>query len=267
MKLSISNIAWSDVQDDEMYKILHEAKFEGLEIAPTRFEPDNPYTNTASSVQKAKYLKEEYNLQISSMQSIWFGRKERIFATSEERNILIEYTKKAIQYASLIGCRNLVFGSPVNRTMEDPQMLDVAIDFFYKIGENAKENGVIIAFEPNPVIYNTNFINSTSEAFDFVKKVNSKGLLVNLDLGTVIWNNENINEIMENISLINHIHISEPYLEKITPRDIHRDLSKLLRDNQYDKFVSIEMKKQEDTKDIKESIDYIIEVMRGYMKV
>ena len=76
MKLSISNIAWSDVQDDEMYKILHEAKFEGLEIAPTRFEPDNPYTNTASSVQKAKYLKEEYNLQISSMQSIWFEKRE-----------------------------------------------------------------------------------------------------------------------------------------------------------------------------------------------
>lgn len=262
MKLSISNIAWSDVQDEEMYQVLHEAKFEGLEIAPTRFVPDNPYINTDLSIQKAKYIKERYNLQISSMQSIWFGRKEKIFASAEERNILIEYTKQVIQYAALLDCRNLVFGSPVSRTMDNPQMLDVAIDFFYKIGENARENGVVIAFEPNPVIYKTNFINYTSEAFDFIKQVNSKGLLVNLDLGTVIWNKENMNEIMDNISLINHIHISEPYLEKIVHREIHRDLSKLLRDHHYDKYVSIEMKKQEDINDIKEAIDYIVEVMR-----
>ena len=39
----------------------------------------------------------------------------------------------------------------------------------------------MLAMEANPPIYNTNYINTDSEAFALVKKIDSKGFLVNLD--------------------------------------------------------------------------------------
>ncbi len=262
MKLSISNIAWDIKYDEEIYKYLKSMDFEGLEIAPTRLIPYDPYNSIDKSVEIAKYIEEEYNLIISSMQSIWFGRMENIFGTEEDRDILISYTDKAIEYAKSINCKNLVFGCPKNRNIDNFNKYNIAIDFFRKLGEHAEQNNVVIALEPNPIIYNTNFINYTADAISFVKEINSRGLMVNLDLGTVIWNNENLKWILDDISIINHIHVSEPYLEQIKPREIHKKLKCLLLEKGYSNYVSIEMKNTGDVDKVKSTVDYINEVMR-----
>lgn len=262
MKFSISNIAWDDSQDEIVYKYLNQVGFDAVEIAPTRLIKEAPYDNISLAVEKVKHLKENYSLKVSSMQSIWYGRTERIFGSQEERNILIEYTKKAVEYAAAIECKNLVFGSPKNRIIDSQDQMDIALDFFYQIAKNAKKYGIVIALEPNPEIYNTNFINNTIDALQFVKKVNSKGLKVNMDLGTVIWNNENIDELIDNLELIHHIHISEPYLERIEARDLHKELNELLISKNYNRYISIEMKNFNDLDIVKRTIDYVNEVMR-----
>ena len=43
MKLSISNIAWSNEYDEEIFKYLYELGYDGLEIAPTRIISEKPY--------------------------------------------------------------------------------------------------------------------------------------------------------------------------------------------------------------------------------
>ena len=43
MKLSISNIGWEKKNDTEVYRMMKEYGFVGLEIAPTRIFPENPY--------------------------------------------------------------------------------------------------------------------------------------------------------------------------------------------------------------------------------
>jgi sugar phosphate isomerase/epimerase len=262
MKKSISNIAWSSQYDEEMYHYLQELKYDAIEIAPTRLCPEYPYDNIKTSVEKVKDIKQKYGLEISSMQSIWFGRNEKVFGSKEERQSLIEYTKKAIDYANAVQCTNLVFGAPKNRVIGSEVHIETSKEFFCKLGEMAVDAGVIIALEPNPVIYETDFINKTSEAFDFVKMVNSDGLKVNFDLGTVIWNNEDLEDIMENASYINHIHISEPYLEKISVGEIHHKLSELLRKINYNKFISIEMKNFDDIEITKSIVNHVNEVMR-----
>lgn len=262
MKYSISNIAWNETDDEVMYEYINLAGFHAIEIAPTRLCKENPYDNIDISLTKAKILKEKYNLDISSMQSIWFGRNENIFHSKVERNILLEYTKKAIDYAVALSCNNLVFGCPRNRIIDNVDQIMIADEFFFKIGELANSTGVVIAFEPNPTIYNTNFINTTKEAASLIKRINSEGLKINMDLGTVIWNNEDLDEILKNIKYINHIHISEPYLEKIEKRELHKKLSKKLFERNYEKYVSIEMKNLNDINIVKESINYINEVMR-----
>ena len=88
-------------------------------------------------------------------------------------------------------------------------------------------------------------MNYTDSAVDMVKAVNSPGVKLNYDLGTVIQNQENIGVALDNIDLINHIHISEPYLGLIQKRSQHKELLEALNSAGYGKFVSIEMKQQE----------------------
>ncbi len=261
MKLSISNIAWSKKDDEEMYSYISKIGFDAIEIAPTRIIEENPYEHIDTAIDFAKKLEKQYNLKISSMQSIWYGRNEKIFETNEEREALLNYTKKAIDFAKAINCKNLVFGCPKNRVISDINKdYHTAIDFFTKIGDYAYKNDTFFAIEPNPTIYNTNFITKTEEAINLVKQINNLGIKVNLDLGTIIQNNESLDILEDNVKYINHVHISEPNLELIKKRELHKDLINLLNANNYNGYVSIEMKKQDNIEEIKNVISYIYEI-------
>ncbi|CAH0438848.1 Conserved hypothetical protein, beta/alpha TIM barrel motif [Clostridium neonatale] len=196
------------------------------------------------------------------MQSIWYGKTERIFGTEQERNELLSYTKKAIDFANIIECNNIVMGCPKNRVIRKKEDKEVASYFFYELGEYAKKKNTILSIEPNPTIYNTNFINYTSEAFSLAKQVNSCGFRVNVDLGTIIYNNEDIKTLEDNIELVNHIHISEPNLVLIKKRNIHVILANILKQKKYNNFISIEMGKCDDIQQVKDSIEYIKEVFK-----
>ena len=257
MKLAISNIAWKAEWDNTIYSYLKEQGIQGLEIAPTRIFPEKPYEKLEEATFWAKKLKENYQLEIPSMQSIWFGRSENIFANEKERNSLLDYTKKAIDFAAAVKCGNLVFGCPRNRSYEGEYPLGIATEFFKELGDYAYSKGTVLAMEANPTLYNTNFMNETAQALEFVKQVNSGGFLVNLDMGTMIYNKESLFVLNGNIEYINHIHISEPGLALIEKRQLHDELAELLRQENYKKFVSIEMKTQEDIEKVKEAVNYM----------
>lgn len=277
MKLSISNIAWTERQDETVYGWMRECGFEGLEIAPTRIFPENPYEHRQEAAEWAHGLRRAYGFSVPSMQSIWYGRTEGLFGSPEERKNLTEYTKKAIDFAAAIGCHNLVFGCPRNRCIPESSVekaadgtrkenesvdaegrngggdreqkaewMETAVSFFRELGEYALMCGTVIGMEANPPMYHTNFINTTGQALALVERVDSKGFLLNLDVGTMIANRENCAELAGRIHLVNHVHISEPGLKPVRKRVLHRELSELLQREDYDGFVSVEMGKSED---------------------
>lgn len=260
MKLAISNIAWEASRDAAVYELMKKYGFTGLEIAPTRIFPENPYDKLIESRVWAKELKNTYEFSIPSMQSIWFGRQEKMFGSSEEREDLLSYTKKAVDFAESIGCRNLVFGCPRNRYMPEGADIQDAVAFFKEIGDYAAAHGTIIGIEANPPIYNTNFINDTQSALEMIEKVDSEGFLLNLDVGTMIQNNENVKGLTEKVHLINHVHISEPGLKLVEKRLIHKELKELLIKEEYQGYISIEMGKTEELCSIENTMSYIKEV-------
>lgn len=258
LKLAISNIAWDKINDQRMYEYLKNEDITGLEIAPTRLFEKEPYEQLNQRKEYAKMLKSKYNLDIVSMQSIWFGKTQNIFESDVNAKELIQYTIKAIDFAEAVGCTNLVFGCPKNRNIRNYNEDYIkAIKFFKEIGEYANKKKTVIAIEPNPTIYNTNFLNYTEQAIQFVKEINLGGIKVNYDLGTVICNDEKLEILKNNIDLINHIHISEPNLEIIKQRKVHEELAKILKESNYSKYVSIEMKKNEKIEDLEKTIEYV----------
>jgi len=267
MNLSISNIAWDAKHDEEMYEFLHTNAIHGLEIAPTRLFPSRPYDNIPQVKAFGTELKKKYNLAVSSIQSIWYGLSENIFESDASRKMLVDYTKKAIDFACALECGNIVFGCPKNRTIPSSMSaniyLPIAYDFFKQIGDYANARGTCISIEPNPVIYNTNFINTTAEAFDICRKINNPGIKVNVDIGTIVYYDEHIDIILEdNIYLLNHIHISEPHLVPIERRELHVTQIKKLRSLNYSGFFSIEMANQDNIDLIKHTILYVKELLQ-----
>ena len=258
MKLSISNIAWDGAVDESMYEMMSSLGFSGLEIAPTRIFGTTPYED----LQKVSewYDSISRRFVIPSMQSIWYGRKENLFGSYDEREALLEYTRKAILFAQTVHCNNLVFGCPRNRNNSEGKDDQIAVEFFKELGAYAMEHNTVIGIEANPPIYNTNFLNTTKEALDFIERIGSPGVKLNLDTGTMIQNEEDISVFAGRESYINHVHISEPGLADIQIRSLHRDLMDMLKRIEYESFVSIETGKHDELTSLIDTMSYVRKV-------
>jgi len=257
MKLSASNIAWTKEYDEEIYAELKALGFAGIEIAPTRWFPENPYDKNSEAAAYAEEIKEKYGLCVSSIQSIWYGRPEKIAASPEDRKNLLEYTKKALSFADAIDCPNLVFGCPKSRAYETEEQRKIITGFLSDAAHLAETYKAVIALEPNPAIYNTNYCNTTKETIAVIREINSPSLMLNLDLGAVIENKESLDFIRDNMDLVHHVHISEPMLKPVTERKEHLALLEILKEKEYDGFVSLETGDCGDIDKTKEMLEYL----------
>jgi sugar phosphate isomerase/epimerase len=199
-------------------------------------------------------------LTVSSLQSIWRGREENIFESEAARRALAAHTRQAIAFAVAVGCRNLVFGCPKNRNIPaglgDP--LAIAQGFFAEIADAAQGQGVVIALEPNPPYYGTNFINTTAEAFAFCQALNHGGLQVNVDVGTCVHYGESVDFLAAHARLIHHVHISEPLLVPVVRRGFHAQLKNL----PFAGYFSIEMADPGSMEVVRQTAEYVREVLR-----
>lgn len=248
VKLSVSMMAWDSQYNTEMFNFMSEHVYEGLELIPTKVQSIEPYSHLPKFKHYIENLRDNYHISIPSMQSLTYGRDENIF----DGRVLINYLKEAITFAGELGINNLVFGSPKNRILPQDFPHKQVISIFKELGDFAKEHQTTFSIEANPEIYGGNFILTTYDAIKLIKEVNSPNFKLNLDLGTVIENQENLQEILsENLNLINHIHLSEPYLNSVI---IHEDYYLTMRNylKNYRGFVSIEMKNLNNIMKVKE---------------
>ncbi len=246
-KLAISNIAWTKKEDSAVYELMRNNGFTGLEIAPSRVW-DNPYEQTDDNIDKFNKDLENNNLEVVAFQSLLFGHPEfAIFQDESTRVATINHLKNNILLAGKLKAKALIFGSPKNRiigNLASEKAEEIAISFFRELGEFAVKNRTCFCIEPNPAIYGGDFILSTQEAIELVKKVNSEGFKLNIDLGTITANNEDLEgTLMAALPFAGHIHISEPFLEKIDKnKNKHRKIKEILSNQGYDLALSIEMK-------------------------
>lgn len=265
-KLAISNIAWRKDEDEEIYSLMQNNNILGLEIAPSRIWGD-PYIQNESSINQFISSLKEKNINIVSLQSLLFGHPEfSIFQDEKLRTDTLEYLKKNIILAGKLNAKALVFGSPKNRIiglLPKKEVMSIAIPFFRELGEFSILNNTCFCIEPNPIIYGGDFILTTREAIDLVKLVDNPGFKLNIDLGTISANNEDLEQtIIDALPYAGHLHISEPFLEKIN-MDInkYKVLKKILDKNNYDKSISIEMKSgdilQSNIPHVKEVLNFI----------
>lgn len=260
MKLAISNIAWND-NHNHYYTLMQRCGFTGLEIAPTKFS-SNPYDNLAVAEQVKKDLL-QYSLSVVSMQSLLFGTDGlALFTTTEARDQLKAYLKKAILYAEVIGCPVLVFGNPKNRIARDLEsQYSIALEFFKELGNFAHVHNTCLCIEPNPEAYGTNFINTLAQANQLVNDVDSLGFAMIIDSSTMLINQDSPTSILDVLPNTKHIHLSMPFLKPLN-QDFDKYANwidyfiKTIKSSTYPHYLSIEMANVA-PEDINQSLDIL----------
>lgn len=213
MKLCVSNLAWNNNERIDVYKLLQQNNITYIEIALSKFSTKALNENIKVYLD-FKDEWESYGLTAVSMQSLHFGVENAyLFRTNAQRNNLLEATKKAISIASCLEIQNLVFGSPKLRIIPEGTDASKAINFFAKLNTFAQSKNCYLNLEANAKQYGTNFLTITQEVLQYVKDNQWSNIGINLDIGTMILENENIEEIIPHFQNVRHIHLSIPYLK------------------------------------------------------
>lgn len=250
-RFTISNIAWKPEERLDVYTLLQEEGIQNLEIAPGLFVPDadKPYAVSKEALQQKKEESEAYGLKLVSMQSLHFGTSRlHLFEDETARQLMLDYSKQAVDFASQLGIGNLVFGSPKNRIipgeMSKEKALEIAMSFFKVLGGYAQSKKTCIGLEANASAYGCNFLTTTKSAVDFIAKLNNDAVKLNFDLGTFILENEKPSYLPEALEVANHVHISVPYLNAVYDYEtaFHTDLRSAIESSGYKRYVSIEMR-------------------------
>lgn len=269
MKISISNIAWDKKDDQAVYQILREYGVKGLDVAPARvFE--HPFEVTAEEGQVFIDDIAQYGLTPVGMQSLLFGTTNLELLGGSSREA-INHLKKMIDYSGKIGITRLVFGSPKNRLIGGVAKEEVDYitkKVFNELGDYAAEKNVLFCIEPNPIAYGADFVTSTMEGIYLVKKINNPGLRLHMDLGTMIINEENIEQVVnEGIMVTEHVHISHPNLNQVIGmEETHKRLYNALKQSNYKGTVAIEMKNSglpNNIDKVQESVAFISKIYGG----
>ena len=130
--------------------------------------------------------------------------------------------------------------------------------FFVQAGNLAARYNVSLALEANAPVY-TNYLNTTAQVMELVKRLDNPGLAVNLDLGAMLTQGEKLQSFVDDLQYVSHVHISEPGLAPIEKRPEHKELALLLGAVGYQGYVSVEMARA-DLDTIRRTLDYVAEV-------
>lgn len=245
MNISISNIAWHPSEDEKVAKLLNKYNVNQIDIAPGK------YFTTIETVQadakRVKHFWNSHGINVVGMQSLLFGTSGlNVFGSETTREATIDHLSYICKIAEIVGVDKLTFGSPKNRNREglsDKETMRMATELFRIVGTHAEFYNVTLCLEPNPTIYGANFMTTTQETIDVVRAVNHPNIKLQLDLGAVTCNEENLKDIVsKNYDIIGHIHISEPHL--ITIGDIgtpHVEYAKILKQYLPGRTATIEM--------------------------
>lgn len=266
MKFAISNIAWKEDEEEEISSLMQQLNIKGVEITPWKFISQN---DNEEDIINCKQFWNSKGIEIVALQALLFNHPElTIFEDEKSRENTLDYLKKCIDVGAQLGVKSLVFGSPKNRNVPDKaknDYLEIAMDFFHKIGTYAISKKLFFCIEPNPKEYGTNFICTTQEAIRFVRTLDNEGIRINFDTGSIIMNNEDPNIFNDAFQYIGHIHISEPFLNLIDPtRELYREICNLLRKKNYQGNISIEMKKCSEINNIENIKNVLIGIKKLY---
>jgi sugar phosphate isomerase/epimerase len=181
------------------------------------------------------------NINVYSFQSITYGLLYNIFDVTTQH--LLTHLKKVIDCGIKNNIKVFVFGCPKNRyILNDATNDNIFVDFFRVIGDYIGDNDLTICIENNSKQYGCNYLNTISEVGDIVTKINHRNVKMMVDIGNVIMEHDNINDMYNYKDIIYNIDIANPKMKPfIQSENQHNKFTQILKNINYDKKMNLEM--------------------------
>lgn len=252
MRIAISNLAWDRKHDAAVAALMQSCGVNGVEIAPTKIWVD-PLAAPDGEIDDYRQFWKGFGIEIVSLQSLLYSRPDlKLFASTEERAELLDFLKKMVDLAAMLGPNGIgmVFGSPRNRMkgeLTDEEAMEVAVPFFRSLGEHASFHDVTFCIEPNAAENGCDWITSSAEGLALAHAVDSQGFGLHLDAAAMTLAHENpLAAITDASSVLHSFHVSEPRLAPIRASggSDHTAFAEALRSVNFSGWSSIEMMPQ-----------------------
>ncbi len=246
MRLSFSNLAWDTTEDSDVAELLAGNNVDAIDIAPGKYFP-KPAEASPTEVGSVRRWWADRGIEITGMQALLFGVTDlNLFGPADVQEAMLRHLEAICALGAGLGAGRLTFGSPRNRDrsgLSDEQTIEVAVDFFRRLGRAVEPLGVTVCLEPNPPRYGANFMTTSPETAAVVDAVDHPAIKMQLDTGALTINTEDPAEILGASSrLVGHIHISEPDLVPIGDGETdHRQVARALNGSLPDHVAAIEM--------------------------
>jgi len=216
MRLAISNIAWDVDEDEAIAGLLQRFCIDAIDVAPGKYFPD-PAKATEEEIARVRRWWSKRGIEITGMQALLFGTTGlNVFGTPDVQDAMLKHLSAVCRIGAGLGAKRIVFGSPKNRDrtgLSDQETMDVAVSFFRRLGDIAQSYGVLICLEPNPPCYGANFMTTSAETSQVVRRVAHPAVRMQLDTGALTINGEDPATVLQDCAnLIGHVHASEPEL-------------------------------------------------------
>jgi sugar phosphate isomerase/epimerase len=245
-RLAVSNIAWPSDADETALDVAAESGFTGVELAPAKtFGPWE--TIDLALIRRRAAALAVRGMPVVALQGILFGMAgAKLFGDEMERAELARHLALVARIAGACGGVPCVFGAPAVRDPGDlppDAAFEHAAGFFRAIAPRFADEGATLAFEANPAAYGCRFITHTSEAIALVQAVDRPGFTLQLDVGTMLMNDEPPALAGHAAPLAAHCHASAPHLAPVAGLAAsHAPIAAALRASGYAGWVSVEMR-------------------------
>lgn len=210
----VSELAWSPSESAKFRSFLRSKGILEEEIVPSKRNWDiQEYTHAYSA------------------QSLLYGVDIQIFQEPER---FLDILRKRLSILQKAGVRVVVFGSPKQRIYSGED----AVGLFRQVGDLCIDFGIDFCVENNARQYGGNWLNTLQGTVEFVETVNHPRIFVNLDIGSMIMENE---LRVTPSSRIRHVQVSFPHLGKYDTSYTQFARSILAQLPEYTGKISLEM--------------------------
>ncbi|MBN9397493.1 MAG: sugar phosphate isomerase/epimerase [Candidatus Melainabacteria bacterium] len=268
MRLAVSNLAWDRGVEQEAFSLVQRAGFAGIEVAPTKIADWKELNRNTLESYRLKC--EAAMLEVPSLQAIFYGCADAQLLGDRTGFIKMhEHLKHVVDIAFHLGASIAVFGAPKNRQraeLNEQEASLLAVERLRLLGDTCLDGGLVLAIEPVPKYYGSDFLTTASEVESVVLACDHAAVRIHLDCACIQLAGDDPVEVTRRLGKrAAHYHIAEPDLASFAePKCDHKAIAHSLKTSGYAGWGAIEMRQQgeNDLLALQSALEFAVAVYR-----